>query len=644
MAAYTSIKSGDWDDPTVWGTASYPSVAGDTAAIGHTVDYNVVSTIELGAITIDSGGLLKFKADLTTKLTLGDVDLRINSSGELRVGAVDAVIGKAFIADLIWNTTGDNLKGIYVASGGKLTMYGDPDYYGAVDNSVLAANWTAGKIFSMVGDFATKWAVGDQITVHKGAQYISYSADTILCTIASLTLNGSNTDITINEAAPGVTFATGGRVQNVSRNVRLSKLGASTVIGNYNTLRPRIYDMNVVANNNCVMSNALLTGFYGIESLFNFRFLRSIIRNTFRGINSGSGHTISGAVYSNSNGINSGSGHTISGAVYSNSIGIYSGSGHTISGAVYSNSNGIYYGSGHTISGAVYSNSNGINSGSGHTISGAVYSNSVGINSGSGHTISGAVYSNSVGINSGSGHTISGAVYSNSGGINSGSGLWITGRLGYDAAGTVALNTFDIGFMSSVTAVEIYLQGAKIPPAGLVFRYRNDVLYSGNVYSEDHGQVLGEHIHYAQFGTCTRDVSVVRPGGAGSSIKIEPLSLCAVATPIRLYTDPMPGPLFKFWLVAGVQRILNVYIRSLGVWASYPTAGELYIQASYLSDPATIARSLLNSTAVMSDATTWVPFSVTLTPARAGWVDVYLYMRKYEAGKGCYVDIKPVVT
>jgi len=568
MAAYTSIKSGDWDDPTVWGTASYPSVAGDTAAIGHTVDYNVVSTIELGAITIDSGGLLKFKADLTTKLTLGDVDLRINSSGELRVGAVDAVIGKAFIADLIWNTTGDNLKGIYVASGGKLTMYGDPDYYGAVDNSVLAANWTAGKIFSMVGDFATKWAVGDQITVHKGAQYISYSADTILCTIASLTLNGSNTDITINEAAPGVTFATGGRVQNVSRNVRLSKLGASTVIGNYNTLRPRIYDMNVVANNNCVMSNALLTGFYGIESLFNFRFLRSIIRNTFRGINSGSGHTISGAVYSNSNGINSGSGHTISGAVYSNSVG----------------------------------------------------------------------------INSGSGHTISGAVYSNSGGINSGSGLWITGRLGYDAAGTVALNTFDIGFMSSVTAVEIYLQGAKIPPAGLVFRYRNDVLYSGNVYSEDHGQVLGEHIHYAQFGTCTRDVSVVRPGGAGSSIKIEPLSLCAVATPIRLYTDPMPGPLFKFWLVAGVQRILNVYIRSLGVWASYPTAGELYIQASYLSDPATIARSLLNSTAVMSDATTWVPFSVTLTPARAGWVDVYLYMRKYEAGKGCYVDIKPVVT
>ena len=66
--------------------------------------------------------------------------LTINNGGELRVGASGAVIGKAYNADLIWNTSSDNSKGISVISGGKLTIYGDPDYYGSDGETTLADN------------------------------------------------------------------------------------------------------------------------------------------------------------------------------------------------------------------------------------------------------------------------------------------------------------------------------------------------------------------------------------------------------------------------------------------------------------------------------------------------------------------------
>ena len=48
MATYTSAQSGNWNNPATWGGGGYPSAVGDIANIGHTVTYNVVSTVELG--------------------------------------------------------------------------------------------------------------------------------------------------------------------------------------------------------------------------------------------------------------------------------------------------------------------------------------------------------------------------------------------------------------------------------------------------------------------------------------------------------------------------------------------------------------------------------------------------------------------
>jgi hypothetical protein len=84
MATYTSVQNGNWNDSATWGGGGYPAVAGDIANISHTVTYNVVSTVELGAITINSGGILTFATAMSTKLTLGHVEIQINSGGELR--------------------------------------------------------------------------------------------------------------------------------------------------------------------------------------------------------------------------------------------------------------------------------------------------------------------------------------------------------------------------------------------------------------------------------------------------------------------------------------------------------------------------------------------------------------------------------
>ena len=365
MATFTSTINGNWNDGATWGLTSpgvkgtdWPGLAGDIVNIGHTVTYNVVETNELGQVTINNGGILTFLATANTKITLGHQDIRIESGGELRIGASAAVIDKAYKAELVWNTTVDNAKGIYVVSGGKLNIYGDPTYYGSDDDTELAANWTTGQTFTVVGDFTAKWNVNDEITVHKGAAYSNYNTDTALFTIASLALNGSNTDITINEAAPGVTFYAGGQVINVTRNVKLSKLNAVTTIGNYNTNRPRIRDANASGNNNCKVSAAMVTGFSRIESNYDFQFLKSVIRNGHLSFYVGTNHTVSGNVYSNQVGFNSGAYYTVSGNVYSNQHGFYGGNNYTISSNVYSNLYGFNSGTNHTIFGKIGYDSN----------------------------------------------------------------------------------------------------------------------------------------------------------------------------------------------------------------------------------------------------------------------------------------------
>jgi hypothetical protein len=675
MAAYTSVTGGNWNDPATWGSASYPSSAGDTATIsaGHTVVYNVSSTTELGQITIN--GILSFLKTATTKLTLGHVDIVINNGGELRVGNSTDKIANGQYAEILWKTTADNAKGIDIKEGGKLTVNGDPAHYGSDWDTTLAVDWTTGQTFTVVGDFTTKWAVGQEITAHKGALYAAYNTDTALFTIKSLTLNGSNTDIEINEARPTGTWKAGGNVNNVSRNVRLGKLGASTAIGNYNTNRPRITDANTVGGN-VNINDACFTGFYsaigggkgavlgagfvirngnnGIISGTSHSVSGQVYSNNYgiiygtsysvsgqvysngNGIHSGTSHSVSGQVYSNNYGIIYGTSHTISGQVYSNSIGLYYGTAHTISGQVYSNNNGLYSCTAHTISGQVYSNGNGINYGTAHTISGQVYSNTVGINYGTSHTISGQVYSNIIGINYGTSHTISGQVYSNTTGIRGCVNLLITGKLSKNALGADAANTRDFDFDNSALGLKSYLRGVDRLATGLVHINRNSLSYpDADVWSQDDGQVIGTHVLYSSFGTVTNDTTVHNL--AMQSLKAEPLSNCgAVVDALGNLAQLKIAEWTENNVPASTQN-RRVYVKG-EAWTSFPTSAELYIEAEYYDSALGWTTTKLKSTQVLTDNTTWTALTLSFAPSRVGDVVYRIVLQKYEAGASVYLD------
>ena len=93
-------------------------------------------------------------------------------------GASGAIIPKDYTAELIWDTTGDNQKGINIANGGKLTVYGAPDYYGGVLNAHFSQNWNGSDTTIYLSENVSgKWLNGQQLLVHKGTNYSNYSND-----------------------------------------------------------------------------------------------------------------------------------------------------------------------------------------------------------------------------------------------------------------------------------------------------------------------------------------------------------------------------------------------------------------------------------------------------------------------------------
>jgi len=619
MATFTSTGTGDWDDGGTWGNTSpgakgtdWPGLAGDIVNIGHDVSYNVSEANELAQVTINSSGILNFLTTANTKITLGHDDIRVNSGGEFRVGKSGTIIGTAYTAELVWNTTSDNAKGIYVADGGILNIFGDTTYYGSDDETALeddAENTDDDTSIITKQDMSALWNIGDELTikVEDAGDSTSYIDAIKLGTIQSMSGTTIVLDININaDTGAGDTWEA--PVVNMSRNVVLSKLSSDTGIGDYNSNRPRIYDLNASGNNNCIINNAQVTGFHSINSGYDFQFIESIIRNGLYGFYSGSNHIISGNVYSNQ-------------------YGFYTGSNHIISGNVYSNHRGYYYGSNHIISGDVYSNQHGFNYSSNHIISGNVYSNQYGFNADSNHTVSGNVYSNQHGFYYGSNHTMSGNVYSNQQGFNSGSNHIMSGKIGYDSTDTSLPNTVaDFLFKDGL----IILRVAKLPSGGLVFSSRGGGGETGVLFSEDHNQVIGASFAYHSHGDVIKNTVTVRSGGADNSIEVIPLATMSIKNYVKIFE----------WAEFGVpasSQTRSTYMKG-EAWTTWPTATELYFEAEYFDHATNVTKTVIKSTTVLTDNTTWEQFDVTFTPGRIGKVRYRAYLKVYEATAKVYID------
>jgi len=645
MAAFTSTQNGDWNDGATWGNTSpgvkgtdWPGNAADTFSVGHTVTYNVSETNELGDSTITNGGILTFKTDGDTKIAFGNNTLTINNGGELRVGASGAVIDDAQTAELIWNTTSDDSKGIQVDDGGKLTIYGDPAYYGSDGETTLANdadNTDDDNSIVTSDDMSSKWNVGDEITIKRendgdSTSYKDAVVKYVVKGISGTTITlkddeGNDENFTGYDAGIGDTWTA--PVVNVTRNVKLTKSGADIACGDgsthYNTNRPKISDSNSDGNENCVISNAMITGFYSIDSDHDFQFLDSTFRNGEYGFYFGSGHTISGSVYGNYHGFYYGSGHTVSGSVYGNYYGVSSGSGHTISGSVYGNYHGFRYSSGHTVSGSVYGNYYGFYYGSGHTVSGNLYDNYHLFYYGSGYTVSGNVYGNYYGFRYGSGHTVS-------------------GRIGYDVEDASDSNTKDF----DGCAVDIVLLNAKLPSGGLVI---DDIDTDGlptEIFCEHHDRTLNAQRIYWNMGNATKvscDDTDGRPsedpdGGSGDVIELSNIQT-GCDSDLNNTVKAWKPHTYRIWATSAAgQKNYKFYVQTT---YSGISAGGLKLTAEYLDGVSAGSTSeVIDSSAitVRSSAADWTQeLNVDVNPSEDGWIDFMIELQEYEFGDEVWI-------
>ncbi len=256
-----------------------------------------------------------------------------------------------------------------------------------------------------------------------------------------------------------------------------------------------------------------------------------------------------------------------------------------------------------------------------------------GLYSGTGHTVSGTISGCNYGLYSGTGHTVSGTI--------SGCNYGLSFGTGYTVSGTISgcSNHFRFGVTDS-NALSVILRGASILPSP-TFSGRSvaGVGSQGRqgVFSEDHGRALGASCAYLPSGDVVKNTTVLRSGGASSSLAVVPLSNCAATAPILVFE----------WTEAAVPASAqnkSIYIKGGEVgetWSSFPENTELYFEAEYISDGTTFVTTTIASTAVLTDNTTWTQFPTgSFTPAVAGHVRYRAWLKKYQASAKIYIDNK----
>lgn len=168
----------------------------------------------------------------------------------------------------------------------------------------------------------------------------------------------------------------------------------------------------------------------------------------------------------------------------------------------------------------------------------------------------------------------------------------------------------------------------------------------GKVFSEDDDETFEAQIATMDAGIITRDTTGgnLHSGGADSSAKMAPAADCGPSNPLTFGGNPLSKD-FKIWLSAAEHTVTIYANRVDSDWATEPVAANFYIQASYLSNGASAARTLSTaSTQDIADSDTWTGFTTTFTMAREGWAYIRVSLEKYESGKFIYVDIKPVIS
>ena len=161
---------------------------------------------------------------------------------------------------------------------------------------------------------------------------------------------------------------------------------------------------------------------------------------------------------------------------------------------------------------------------------------------------------------------------------------------------------------------------------------------SNVVFDEDNDGTYGAGYITHYHGTIEKDTAV-KTGNANFSFKMLPNTNVGPNAMLTLNNESIIDYPFVTYHAKDSEITLTVKIRAVGTWGTYPTAAQLYMETSYLSNGATAARAVDTSTEVLSHASDWVSFTTTFTPLQAGLAYTTIKFGIFEdAGDGCYVN------
>ncbi len=254
----TAVASGNWSALATWSTGQVP-VAGDIVSIGagKIVTYDVLSSIVVKTVAIQSGGSLIFRTDVNTRLTV--INLLVMPGGELQIGnAVNpvsaSVKAEVIFADVAIDTVADPAQyGNGLIAMGKVAMRGAT----MSDTFVrLAIEPAAGATTLALSQPVTGWKAGDKVVLpdtrqldwfERGAGFVGQWE---MVTLSSVSANG----LTLTLSQPlafnhfGVHLESGAvefqpHVGNLSRNVVVKSQNAGGTRGH--TMYTERADVNI---------------------------------------------------------------------------------------------------------------------------------------------------------------------------------------------------------------------------------------------------------------------------------------------------------------------------------------------------------------------------------------------------------------
>jgi hypothetical protein len=617
-SSYASVKDGEWDDGDTWGYPAsaggfYPSVDGDDVTITHTVTYSISADVELGDITINSGGTLSFNPSADTYMEIqNNTFINVNDGALLTIGTSAAPIHRNYTAQLAFNCSTDNAGGIFADDSGSFQAYGDLNYFGMDKETFLAYGCTDTTSITATEDMSSKWNVGDEIIIGERAAYSNWQLQGALTTITGFNGNTIQCADSITSDIPS-----GGVIANLSRNVKVHKKDYIKALYNLNTGRPYIEWDNVE-------SDKFLSGveFGGIQRLQNM-----YMNLPIQGYGNGN---IEWCTFRNGN------------------IALYYNYGNVVSNCIFHSFNQtIHTGSSNQYNDLIFMNCGyGFYAGVNWSYAEDIY----GINCGAvvqyprGLEIKGLRSYGCYG-EIGGGHEVivrDSYICAVQTGVcsNTTDARYYNCSFGVDIDGSELPNNYNNQYG---TATAKYYN-CKIIPSTAGEHYRvNNIAYTTTYHLwENYNQVEGDHRIYGNFGYAIKvdaDGGGSRPtqrtGGNQSLLEVVTWSNCIKSQEFFVF-EPIRNQ--QIYTQAGVEKTIRYYIQT--DYTNGFTSDAIYLDAYY--DTTQVIST--DTIATRSNQSDWSQYlEVTVSPTQDGWVRINLVVNDYESGKYIWIDPKPEI-